>query len=70
MPSSLFARKHIVGAPGKVTNELMAKADRLTRRGTRLGSKYLVPILEESSDFPSVNEFTVHNILQFTWLRV
>jgi hypothetical protein len=56
-------RKHIFRAARKVTSELMAKADRLTRRDPRLGCKYLAHILDESTKFPSVSECTVYKIL-------
>jgi hypothetical protein len=49
-----FALTHPLGTSRKVTRELIAEADRLTRREPRLGSRYVMCILPEPADFPSV----------------
>jgi hypothetical protein len=53
-PSHFLTHKHMLRVPRKVTSELRSEADRLTRRGPRLGCAYVVRTSEGSGDFPSV----------------
>jgi hypothetical protein len=68
-PSDIGTRKSRPGALRKVTSELMAEPDPLTRRDARLRYKYLVHIVEELSAFLSPSKSTVHMILWFAGSR-